>query len=52
MPQLARLFRSFRTMRSSLLLREGARPEVVRDSLGHADRVPQQELYCARHGGM
>jgi integrase len=29
-------FRGFRTMHSSLILREGARPEVVRDNMGHA----------------
>jgi site-specific recombinase XerD len=30
-------FRSFRTMHSSHMLREGARPEVVRDNMGHAN---------------
>jgi hypothetical protein len=30
-------FRSFRTMHSSHMLREGARPEVVRDNMGHVD---------------
>ena len=29
-------FRSFRTMHSSLMLRTGARPEVTRDNMGHA----------------
>jgi integrase len=30
-------FPSFRTMHSSHMLREGARPEVVRDNMGHAN---------------
>jgi site-specific recombinase XerD len=30
-------FRSFRTMHSSPILREGARLEVVRDNMGHAN---------------
>jgi integrase len=30
-------FRSFRTMHSCLMRREGARPEVVRDNMGHAN---------------
>jgi integrase len=30
-------FRSFRTMHSSLMLRTGARPEVTRDNMGHAN---------------
>ena len=37
-----RRFPSFRTMHSSHMLREGARPEVVRDNMGHANiAVPQ-----------
>jgi len=30
-------FRSFRTMHSGHMLREGARPEIVRDNMGHAN---------------
>jgi integrase len=30
-------FRSFRTMHASLMRRTGARPEVTRDNMGHAD---------------
>jgi integrase len=43
-PTVARLgldasldFRSFRTMHSSLMRRTGARPEIVRDNMGHSD---------------
>jgi len=38
-------FRSFRTMHSSLMLREGARPEVVRDNTGHANIDVTQNVY-------
>ena len=38
-------FRSFRTMHSSLMLREGARPEVVRDNMGHANIDVTQIVY-------
>jgi site-specific recombinase XerD len=38
-------FRSFRTMHSSLMLREGARPEVVRDNMGHANIDVTQNVY-------
>ena len=38
-------FRSFRTMHSSLMLREGARPEVVRDNMGHSKVDPTQNIY-------
>ncbi len=38
-------FRSFRTMPSSLMLREGARPEVVRDNMGHANIDVTQNVY-------
>jgi integrase len=38
-------FRSFRTMHSSLMLREGARPEVVRDNMGHANVDVTQNVY-------
>jgi len=38
-------FRSFRTMHSSLMLREGARPEVVRDNMGHANINVTQNVY-------
>jgi integrase len=38
-------FRSFRTMHSSLMLREGARPEVVRDNIGHANIDVTQNVY-------
>jgi integrase len=37
--------RSFRTMHSSLMLREGARPEVVRDNMGHANIDVTQNVY-------
>jgi hypothetical protein len=38
-------FRSFRPMHSSLMLREGARPEVVRDNMGHANIDVTQNVY-------
>jgi integrase len=38
-------FRSFRTMHSSLMLRESARPEVVRDNMGHANIDVTQNVY-------
>lgn len=38
-------FRSFRTMHSSLMLRQGARPEVVRDNMGHANIDVTQNVY-------
>lgn len=38
-------FRSFRTMHSSLMPREGARPEVVRDNMGHANIDVTQNVY-------
>jgi integrase len=38
-------FRSFRTMHSSLMLREGARLEVVRDNMGHANIDVTQNVY-------
>jgi hypothetical protein len=38
-------FRSFRTMQSSLMLREGARPEIVRDNMGHANIDVTQNVY-------
>jgi integrase len=38
-------FRSFRTMHSSLMLRGGARPEVVRDNMGHANIDVTQNVY-------
>lgn len=38
-------FRSFRTMHSSLMLREGTRPEVVRDNMGHANIDVTQNVY-------
>jgi integrase len=38
-------FRSFHTMHSSLMLREGARPEVVRDNMGHANIDVTQNVY-------
>ena len=38
-------FRSFRTMHSSLMLREDARPEVVRDNMGHANIDMTQNVY-------
>ena len=38
-------FRSFRTMHSSPMLREGARPEIVRDNMGHANIDVTQIVY-------
>ena len=38
-------FRSFRTMHSSRMLSEGARPEVVRDNRGHANIDVTQNVY-------
>jgi integrase len=38
-------FRSFRTMHSSHMLREGARPEIVRDNMGHANIDVTQIVY-------
>lgn len=38
-------FRGFRTMHSSLMLRAGARPEVVRDNMGHANIDVTQNVY-------
>ena len=38
-------FRSFRTMHSSLMLREGARPEVVRDNMGAANIDVTQNVW-------
>jgi hypothetical protein len=38
-------FRSYRTSHSSHKLRDGARPEVVRDILGHADFDVTQNVY-------
>jgi integrase len=38
-------FGIFRTMHSSRMLREGARPEVVRDVLGHASIDVTQNVY-------
>jgi integrase len=40
-----RYFRSFGTMHSSHMLREGARPEIVRDILGHANIDVTQNVY-------
>jgi integrase len=37
--------RSFRTMHSSHTLREGARPEIVRDNMGHANIDVTQNVY-------
>jgi len=37
--------RSFRSMHSSHMLREGARPETVRDILGHANIDVTQNVY-------
>src|SRR5260370_21283031 len=39
-------FRSFRTLHSSHRLREGARPEVVRDILGQANIDVSHVVYC------
>src|SRR5262249_52387328 len=44
-------FQSFRTMHSSNMLREGARPGVVRDNLGHANIDVIQNVYGKRAGG-
>jgi integrase len=41
-------FRSFRTMHSSLMLRTGARPEVTRDNMGHANIDVTQNVYGRR----
>jgi integrase len=38
-------FRSFRTMHSSPMLREGERPEMVRDNMGHANIDVTQNVY-------
>jgi integrase len=38
-------FRSFHTMHSSHMLREGARPEIVRDNMGHANIDVTQNVY-------
>jgi len=38
-------FRSFRTMHSSHMLREGARPEIVPDKMGHAKYRVTQNVY-------
>jgi integrase len=38
-------FRSFRTMHSSRMLREGATPEIVRDILGQANIDVTQNAY-------
>jgi integrase len=38
-------FRSFRTMHCSLMLRTGARPEVTRDNMGHANIDVTQNVY-------
>lgn len=38
-------FRSFRTMHSSHMLREGEMPKVVRDILGHANIDVTQNVY-------
>jgi len=38
-------FRSFRTMYSSLMLCGGARPEVVRDNMGHSNIDVPQNVY-------
>jgi integrase len=38
-------FRSFRTMHGSLMLRIGARAEVVRDNMGHSDVDVTQNIY-------
>jgi len=38
-------FRSFRTMHSSLMGRAGARPEVIRDNMGHHDIDISQNVY-------
>jgi len=38
-------FRSFRTMHCSLMLQTGARPEVTRDNMGHANIDVTQNVY-------
>ena len=38
-------FRSFRTMHSSLMSSAGARPEVTRDNMGHANIDVTQNVY-------
>ncbi len=38
-------FRSFRTMHSGHVLRESARPEIVRDNMGHANIDVTQNVY-------
>jgi len=38
-------FRSFRTMHSGHMPREGARPEIVRDNMGHANIDVTQNVY-------
>jgi integrase len=38
-------FRSFRTMHSSLMGRAGARPEVIRDNMGHSEIDTSQNIY-------
>jgi hypothetical protein len=38
-------FRSFRTMHSILMGRAGARPEVIRDNMGHHDIDVSQNIY-------
>ena len=38
-------FRSFRTLHSSPVPREGARPEIVRDNMGHANIDVTQIVY-------
>jgi len=38
-------FRSFRTTHSSLMGRAGARPEVMRDNMGHSDVDVTQNVY-------
>src|SRR6266581_7403935 len=43
-------FRSFRTKHSSHMLREGARPEVVRYILGHAN-IDVTQMFTARADG-
>jgi integrase len=45
-----RYFRNFRILHSSQRLHEGARPEVVRDNMGHANIDVTQNVY-ARAGG-
>jgi integrase len=38
-------FRSFRTMHSSLMRREGVRLEVVRDNMGHSEIATTANIY-------